>query len=420
MVTLCALGTGITGKCIGENDESLNSLHSATPTDRCLARPAHAPTRCLVERSRQRAEQRGEPAFPPVRTSVSRRLRGARVTEPISSAGMSEPISSAGMSVLAFIGFGELASSLAKGFESSGRYELRAYVRRKRHAGSPGAHRGAGAQVRFCARLEDALDEATVVLSTVPAAASLEVAAHCAPLLPPGALYIDLPSASPQAKREAEALVMGAGSRYVDAAVLGTVVTSGHRVPILASGKGADAFCALGEAVGLRVTVIDAPAGHAALVKLLRSVYLKGRDALVVEMMLAAKRYGLEDVVSQSIDLPSERVPFPELAERVLYGLALHAGRRADELAAASECLVSAGIDPAFAKAGAESLRAISDLGLRDALNAERQVSARTVLSLIDDRSAALAGSALQPASHEPDRRRRSDSAGPEGRSPRG
>jgi len=52
---------------------------------------------------------------------------------------------------------------------------------------------------------------------------------------------------------------------------------------------------------------------------------MKGRDALILEMMLAARRYGLEDRVAESIKGPGETVPFTALAERVLCALAVHA-----------------------------------------------------------------------------------------------
>ena len=64
--------------------------------------------------------------------------------------------------------------------------------------------------------------------------------------------------------------------------MLGTVATSGFEVPILVSGPGAHGWRTLVDPEGLVVEAIDAPAGHATLLKLLRSVYMKGREALIL------------------------------------------------------------------------------------------------------------------------------------------
>ena len=292
------------------------------------------------------------------------------------------------MAVLAFVGFGELGSSLAQGLSNSGRHELRAYMRRP-PAGDPiGERRLTGSGVRRDDELASAVSDADVVLAVVPAASASDVAQCCAPWLCPGTLYVDFASAEPERKESSAAVIAASGALYVDAAVLGTVITSGHQVPILASGPGASAWQSLATAEGLRVTALDAPAGHAALVKLIRGVYLKGRDALIVEMMLTARRNGLDRLVASSIDVPGEQVPFTAIVDRVLCSLAVHAGRRADELAAASQIVDRAGIDPAFTRAGSQTLRTIAELDLDDVIGDGRPTDASAVLAAIDRETA--------------------------------
>jgi 3-hydroxyisobutyrate dehydrogenase-like beta-hydroxyacid dehydrogenase len=227
------------------------------------------------------------------------------------------------------------------------------------------------------AGLEEAVDGAQAVLACVPGEASLAVAERAAPALAPGAVYADLATATPDTKRRAAAAV---GDGYVDAAVLGAVAASGASVPILAAGPGARALEKLD--LGLVLTVVDGPAGAAARVKLLRSVYLKGRDALVAEMMTAARRHGLDDTVAGSIAGPGEEVSFTELADRVLRSLALHADRRAGELEASVELLEADGPAPA-ARGAATSLRALAALGLRDSFGGHRPASGAEVLDRI-------------------------------------
>jgi 3-hydroxyisobutyrate dehydrogenase-like beta-hydroxyacid dehydrogenase len=293
---------------------------------------------------------------------------------------------------LAFIGFGELGSSLAEGLGRSGAHPLRAYAPRR---SQPTATKRLEARLRRAGvRRSDSLQEAvagaTAVHIVVPARACREVAEICASALAVGAYYVDLSAASVSEKEAAAALIAQAGALYVDAAVLGTVAASGFEVPIVASGPGAPGWKALVDPEGLVVEVIDAPAGHATLLKLLRSVYMKGRDALIVEMMLAARRYGLEDRVAASIQGPGEGVSFPALAERVLCALAVHAGRRADELLASSDVVTAAGVEPVITRAGSEVLRNLARLDLRERFDGERPSNGKEVLALIDELSGGL------------------------------
>jgi 3-hydroxyisobutyrate dehydrogenase-like beta-hydroxyacid dehydrogenase len=154
-------------------------------------------------------------------------------------------------------------------------------------------------------------------------------------------------------------------------------------VPILAAGSGAPEFAAVVEPFGMRVTAVDAPAGAATTVKLLRSVYMKGRDALVAEMMLAARRRGVDRLVAESIKGPGEEVPFPDLADRILASLAIHAGRRADELEASGELVEAADVDPAATSGAVCRLRALAELDLATRGSAERLTSEQ-VLDLLD------------------------------------
>lgn len=303
------------------------------------------------------------------------------------------------MAKLAFIGFGELGTSLAEGLGRLPEAELQAYTRPRTQPAAAAAlqQRLRAAGVRRCETAADAVRDATVVHSVVPAQASPSVVRECAPALGAGAYFVDFSVAPVEAKRLGADLVADAGALYVDAAVLGTVSTSGAAVPILASGTGAAGWQALVEPAGLQVEVLDARAGDATLVKLLRSVYMKGRDALIVEMMLAARRYGLDDRVAESIKGPGERVPFPALAERVLCALALHAERRGDELAASSELVRAAGVEPVMSRAGAEVLHAMAALGLRAEFGLERPSDSSQVLAAMSERTSPTTASGPTP-----------------------
>jgi 3-hydroxyisobutyrate dehydrogenase-like beta-hydroxyacid dehydrogenase len=194
--------------------------------------------------------------------------------------------------------------------------------------------------------------ECDVVLSVNSAQAALAAATACLPALNAAAVYADLNTASPDLKRELATLVGGAGARFADVALLGPVPARGLRAPVLASGDGARAFAELFEPLGMPVTVISEEAGDAAAMKLVRSVFMKGLAAAVVESMDAAERAGhagwLADEIAALIGRP--------LLERALEGSRMHAARRVDEMEAARELLVELGVEPHIASASAAQL----------------------------------------------------------------
>jgi 3-hydroxyisobutyrate dehydrogenase-like beta-hydroxyacid dehydrogenase len=265
------------------------------------------------------------------------------------------------MATIALIGYGELGSVLGGALAQV--HDVHAWSRSR-----PGS-------------LEEAVDGAALVMSMVPGSASEEVAERVLAAIPADACFADLTAAPPEAKERAAAR----HELYADGAVLGTVATSGHEVPIAAAGGGAERFRELVAPAGLRVEVLaGAEAGTAARLKLVRSVYMKGRDALVLETMLAARRLGVEEAVVRSIAGPGEQVPFADLSERVLRALAVHAGRRAEELESSAALLRELGVDPTMAGAGAERLRQLAERGLRERFGGERPARGSDTLDALD------------------------------------
>jgi 3-hydroxyisobutyrate dehydrogenase-like beta-hydroxyacid dehydrogenase len=290
------------------------------------------------------------------------------------------------VTAVALVGVGELACSIAEGLARAGLQEIRGYSRPRADAAAARSLelRAAGAGIVLYPSLEEALSGVGVVMATVPYSAAPEVARTSAPLLEAGCLYIDVAPLAPAEKQEVAALVAANGGSFVDAAVLGTVAADGWQVPIVAAGPGAAAWRELVAPGGMNVRVIDGPPGRAALVKLLRSVYMKGRDALVVETLVAARRWGLETEVIDSIRGPGERVCFRELAERVMRAVSVHAGRRADELEASAGVLREVGLEPTMASAGSERLRWVGQLGLREYFGLEKPEDLEQVFAAIE------------------------------------
>lgn len=238
---------------------------------------------------------------------------------------------------LALLGFGEAAQAFASGagwracaFDVETGPERRARLRATAKA----------ADIALADAPDAALDGAAVILSLVTADAALEAARQATPYLAPGALFLDMNSVAPDTKAQAASTIEAAGARYADVAIMAPVHPAGRAVPLLVAGPAAAAstLAALGF---LNVRHVGETIGRAATIKLARSVWVKGLEALTAETLLAADRAGVLDEVGASLG-PHWLAEADARLERML----THGSRRAAEMAEAARLLEHLGVDP--------------------------------------------------------------------------
>jgi 3-hydroxyisobutyrate dehydrogenase-like beta-hydroxyacid dehydrogenase len=195
-----------------------------------------------------------------------------------------------------------------------------------------------------------------LVLSLTTAAHAVEAASSVAASLRAGQVYADLNTTRPELKFEVAAVVEGQGAAFADVALLGPVPARGIGTPAVASGRGAERFVELVRPLGMPVEIVGGEPGEAAGLKLLRSVFMKGLAASVLESVEAAKVRGAEDWLRREI---ADVLGAP-LLERLLAGTATHAERRLDEMEAAAAYLEVLGVEPRVSRAAAGWLRSLS------------------------------------------------------------
>ena len=255
---------------------------------------------------------------------------------------------------IALIGFGEAGMA----FAGAWRAETKAYDIKTDDPALAGAKRAdyARAGISGAGTLAEALDGAELVVSLVTADQALAAAAAAAKLIAPGALYCDLNSVAPQTKQEAARLIEAAGASYADVAVMAPVHPAGLAVPILVSG--ADACPALA-ALGFSPRRIDGPVGRASTIKMLRSVMVKGIEALTAECFLAARRAGVADEVAASLDASWPGADWAAKADYNLGRMRAHGLRRAAEMEEVAATLEGLGQASDMARATAQVQRRI-------------------------------------------------------------
>ena len=116
---------------------------------------------------------------------------------------------------------------------------------------------------------------------------------------------------------------------------------------------------------GMQIEFMGEKLGTASGIKILRSVLIKGIEALTDEMLLAARHYGLDEIVLASASKTLAR-PWMDTVESLTPSGVIHAKRRAEELEMSAEAVAGRRRRAAHGRAVAARLRWKEELGLKD------------------------------------------------------
>jgi 3-hydroxyisobutyrate dehydrogenase-like beta-hydroxyacid dehydrogenase len=200
---------------------------------------------------------------------------------------------------ISFIGFGEAGQAIASGLREAGIERISAWdILFPESAGSRLKVAGEKIGARIASSAGDAVRETDIVISAVTAASSLDAAKSVVSHLVGNPYFLDINSVSPGRKQET-ARLLDQRARYVDVAVVAAIHPARHRTPLLISGPHADEIGPLLRELEMQFSVVGPHTGSAAAIKMIRSVMIKGIEALTLECFLAASRAGvLEEVTT--------------------------------------------------------------------------------------------------------------------------
>lgn len=285
---------------------------------------------------------------------------------------------------IALIGFGEAARAFVSGWTEGNRVSLAAYDIKTDNPATAGAMRLAydTAQVHGATNIAELLADAPLVFSLVTADQAATAAASAARHIRAGSLYFDGNSCSPNTKRHNAALIESAGGRYVDMAIMAPVHPMLHRTPILLSGPHAKAAAASLNALEMAVRIEPGPVGRASSIKMIRSVMVKGMEALTAECLLAARLAGVADLVLHSFEKSDPGYGWAERSAYNLERMMQHGERRAAEMREVAATIADLGLTGGMASATVEWQQQIGELHLTSGKN-DAMVRADLILTAL-------------------------------------
>ncbi len=204
--------------------------------------------------------------------------------------------------------------------------------------------------------MEEALEGADFVLSLVTPESALEAARSASPFIR-DAVYLDLNTTTPEAKKEIGRVIEAGGGSPVDGAICDPAEVYGHEVVTLISGPEARRLSEAMARYGMQLQVLSDRVGDASALKVVRSVFTKGLMMTFLESIEAARRCGLVEELLESIAGTVEGLPLRDLALSLAGTSLIVAERRAQEMEDVVSTLESLGVDSHISAASLEKFR---------------------------------------------------------------
>lgn len=220
------------------------------------------------------------------------------------------------------------------------------------------------------------LADADWIFSAVTADQSLAAILPLLPHLRQGQVIIDINSVSPDRKRETAAAVEAAGASYLDMAVMAPVHPRRHQTPVLLAGGIAPRMLAELTALGFSAEIAGDAPGAATAIKMVRSLFVKGLEAITVEALLAAKASGCFPEILTSLSASYPGLDWPKFAEYQFERTTRHGKRRAAEMRESAATLDALGLTGGLAREIAAVQERMGEAGVADADELEATVTA--------------------------------------------
>ncbi|HWV83694.1 MAG TPA: DUF1932 domain-containing protein [Hyphomicrobiaceae bacterium] len=300
------------------------------------------------------------------------------------------------------LGFGEAGQSVATGLKKSATAEHPIEISTwdillpSNEKGAPLKAAADKIGIRTVGSAAELAQASDIILSLVTTDQSLVAAGQMAPHIGKGTLFLDCNSTSPGMKRDVAKTITAGGGRSVEAAVMDLVPRSQHKVPMLLAGKDAEELIGKLAPYGVDMKSVGDDIGAASTIKMCRSVFMKGLDAILMECMVAAETAGVTDRIVSSLQVTIPEINWPVFIGKKLGGAAQHSGRRAGEMREVAATLRELGLEPTMAEATAQRLQWCADLGMKERAGATRVPS--TITEFVDDVRAGLAAQSAPKA----------------------
>ena len=218
---------------------------------------------------------------------------------------------------------------------------------------------------------QDLAQNSDIIFSLVTADEAVNAAQMIAPYLKAHHIFCDGNSVSPGTKRKAASHLASSGAHYCDMAIMAPIHPRGHKTPLLVSGAHEAIAAPLLTDFAFSFTWEGQEIGDASIVKMLRSILIKGMECLISESVTASQAFGLEERILRSAGQTLGIADMPALADYVMERAATHGRRRAAEMREVAKTLQELGLSNDMSQAIAHYQDRIADMKLSEVFDGD-------------------------------------------------
>ena len=183
-----------------------------------------------------------------------------------------------------------------------------------------------------------------------------------------GKIYADMNSTSGSVKTQIAQVIEPSEADFIEGAILSAVGETGPKASILVCGKRGEEFSGLMNRLGLvNLKYFSPRIGEASQVKMIRSVFSKGIECLLLEMLIAGRRAGVAEYLWKDIVDFMTKNSFERVAENWIRTHPVAFERRYHEMVQVVETLKEMGVEPLMTEGTKDFFKRSCALGLEKA-----------------------------------------------------
>ena len=216
--------------------------------------------------------------------------------------------------------------------------------------------------------LPELIDRCDVILSTASTHVAVEIAEKAVRHLRAGKIYADMNSTSGSVKNRIAQVIEPSDADFIEGAILSAVGETGSKASILVCGKRGEEFSGLMNRLGLvNLKYFSPKIGEASQVKMIRSVFSKGIECLLLEMLIAGRRANVAEYLWKDIVDFMTKNSFERVAENWIRTHPVAFERRYHEMVQVVETLKEMGVEPLMTEGTKDFFKRSRGLGLETA-----------------------------------------------------
>lgn len=208
------------------------------------------------------------------------------------------------------------------------------------------------------------INQSTHIISVVTTQVAESVAEMCLPYLKENQVFIDCNSTSPGIKINIQKIIKTGKADFIEGVITNAVNPGDESLQMLIGGEKGKEVAGFLQKCNIKAKFYAEEVGKASMFKMLRSIFSKGVEVLLLEMLVAARKAGIEENLWGEITTFMDSKPFAEIGETWMKSHAVAYERRYYEMQQVIDTLNELGASSVLTQATVQYFKNSIDINL--------------------------------------------------------